>query len=56
MKMDKIFEWGFFSMITILLISISMFVGYQIGTIVDSDRINDIIVVKRCGKKIISFE
>ena len=54
--MDKIFEWGFFSMIIILLISLTLFIGYEIGINLNSDRIDDIIVVKRCGKKIVSFE
>lgn len=53
MKTD-LFEIGFFSMMFILLISLAIYVGWEVRGQIESSKLDNIVMVKRCGQKLIT--
>lgn len=51
MKND-IFTIAFFSFAMIILITLALFTGYEVGKQVNNDPLDNIIQIKRCGKVI----
>ena len=47
------FEWGFVFIAVVLLITLSLYVGYSVGVGTTSTcKADNIVMVKRCGKKV----
>ena len=47
-----LFEIGFFSIMFIILISLAIFVGWEVRGQIEYSELDNIVMVKRCGKDI----
>ena len=51
--MNDLFSLGFFSGITILLISICLGIGIDIGKSLERSKMDNIIIIEKCGNKMV---
>lgn len=50
----NLFEIGFFSFLFVLLISLALYVGWEVRGQLESNKLDNVVMVKRCGNKLVT--